>query len=276
MKTDISKITEVLRPLFPYPPDVALVLGSGLGDFAKTLENRREVLTAELPDYPRSTVPGHVGAIVTGEIAGKKLLCFQGRIHLYEGYSVEEIVLPIRLAAQSGVRILILTNAAGGISRHLHPGSLMLIEDQIDLQFRRKVDPRAGREGMPRKFERGRMFSDGVPFSERLMRIAEGAALEMGIQIRRGVLGALLGPSYETPAEVRMWSLIAVDAACMSTVAEAAEGAHLGMEVLGISCITNRAAGLSGAPLDHAEVIEVANRVKSVFETLLKAIIKEC
>ena len=269
---NLENILHLLRPLFPEPPQGALILGSGLGDFARRLSNNQRISTKNIPGYPRSTVPGHAGAIISGELAGKRLVCFQGRIHLYEGYPVDTVVFPIQVAAALGARILILTNASGGIHRHLEPGSLMLIEDQVDLQFQRTVI--GARRALPLPLGRLRHFAEGSPYSPRLLKIAEDAARQKQIKLHRGVLGALSGPSYETPAEVRMWQLIGVDAACMSTAAEAAEGAGLGMEVLGLSCITNRAAGLSGKPLDHAEVIEVANQVKRPFAKLLTEFIR--
>jgi len=268
-----ESVLKILEPLFPEPPQIALILGSGLGDFARRLRNSQRILTEDIPGYPHSTVPGHAGAIISGELAGKRLVCFQGRIHLYEGYPVETVVFPVQVAAALGAKILILTNASGGIHRNLEPGSLMLIEDQVDLQFR----PRSivgAKHASPLPITRERIYDEGSPYSLRLMEAAESAALRKKIKLHRGVLGALTGPSYETPAEVRMWMRLGVDAACMSTAAEAAEGARLGMEVLGISCITNRAAGLNDKPLDHAEVIVVANRVKKTFAKLLTEIMR--
>jgi purine-nucleoside phosphorylase len=260
---DKKAALDALQSLFHEPPQIALVLGSGLGDFADDLENARRIYTKDIPGYPLSTVEGHAGALVAGEIAGKRLVCFQGRIHLYEGYPVKTVLFPVNLAAALGAKILILTNAAGGIHRHLPPGSLMLIEDHINLQFRSRIH----NPGEP-------ILTVGTPYSERLMDLARNAAIKVQIPLSCGVLGAMTGPSYETPAEVRMWARLGVDAACMSTAPEASEGARLGLEVLGISCITNRAAGLSGKPLDHAEVIATAQRVKGEFKTLLREIIK--
>jgi purine-nucleoside phosphorylase len=259
---DINIILDTLRPLCPQPPQIVLVLGSGLGDFADDLEKARRISTRDIPGYPISTVEGHTGAIVAGEIAGKRLVCFQGRVHFYEGYPPEAVLFPVNLAAALGAKVLILTNAAGGIHRHLHPGSLMLIEDHINLQFR-------NRQRHPGES----LQTVGTPYSERLLELAQRAALQARIPLHCGVLGALTGPSYETPAEVRMWVRLGADAACMSTAPEATEGARLGLEVMGISCITNRAAGLSGNKLDHAEVIATANRVKVQFQRLLREII---
>ncbi|TKJ41285.1 purine-nucleoside phosphorylase [candidate division LCP-89 bacterium B3_LCP] len=272
---DVSTITAAVKPIFPNPPEIAMVLGSGLGTFADQLEDRRAVLTQDIPNYPQSTVAGHKGAVISGKLHGKRLICFQGRIHLYEGYSVDQIVLPIRLARELGAKRLILTNAAGGINQHLEPGSLMLIRDHIDLQFRRRIRPGLRESNTPLDIERQPLFVQPTPYSADLRKIAKSVALQLGIGLFPGVLSALTGPSYETPAEVRMQGIMGGDAACMSTVAEAIEGARLGMDVLGISCITNRAAGLHHAPLNHEEVIEVAARVKDDFIALLEGIIEK-
>ncbi len=269
---NLAGILEILRPLFPDPPRIALTLGSGLGDFADTLSGVQKISTADLPGYPQSTVPGHRGYVISGRLHGKRLLCFQGRIHLYEGYSVEQITLPVRIARALGADVMILTNAAGGIGDHLEAGSLMLITDQIDLQFRRRKRPEGS--SAPMRIERERWFGSPSPYSESLQKLATEAALERRIRLARGTLGAMLGPCYETPAEVQMERLLGADAACMSTVAEAAEGARLGMQVLGVSCITNKASGLPGSSLDHEEVIETAARVKGQFISLLDEIIR--
>jgi purine-nucleoside phosphorylase len=268
---DIEKIAAKVKPLFPQAPDIALVLGSGLGDLAEELEETRRIATATLPGYPHSTVPGHKGFIISGKLHDKKLICFQGRIHLYEGYPVEKVVLPIQLASALGATRLIITNAAGGISDHLVPGSLMLITDQIDLQLRLRRRPDSDKS---LSLERARWFQQKSPYSERLQEFAKDAALKCQVRLHPGTLSALLGPSYETPAEARMERILGADAASMSTVAEAAEAARLGMDVVGISCITNKVAGLPGSSLDHDEVIEVAARVKGQFIKLIKEIIR--
>ncbi len=272
---EMPEIIKTLRPLFSAPPVIALVLGSGLGDFAAELEDSSRIQTADLPGYPRSTVEGHSGAIHIGNLHGKSLLCFQGRVHYYEGYSSKQVLLPTRIAHALGAEILILTNASGGIHPKLKPGSFLLIEDQIDLQFRRPEPPRQALI-----IERNPFFSEGSPYSRSLLKIAAEAANRIGVPVQLGVLGVLTGPTYETSSEIRMMRLLGADAVCMSTAPEAAEGAHLGMTVLGISCITNSAAGSShGSPdgfgkLNHEEVIAAANRVSGDFKRLLKEIIK--
>jgi purine-nucleoside phosphorylase len=272
---DLQGILTKLRPLFPVPPKIALVLGSGLGHFAAELEDSRSVRTADLPGYPRSTVEGHSGAVYAGKLHGKSLLCFQGRVHYYEGYSSAQILLPARIAHALGAEIFILTNASGGIHPRLKPGSFLLLEDQIDLQFRRPEPLHCTLES-----ERAPFLRDGSPYSRRLLQIAAEAAERIGIPIHSGILAVVTGPSYETPAEISMMRFLGADAVCMSTAPEAVEGARLGMEVLGISCVTNSSAGSThGQPselkkLDHGDVIAAANRVSDDFKRLLKEIIQ--
>lgn len=236
-------------------PTIGVVLGSGLGDFADSLVDRIAIPTAEIPGYPRSTVEGHKGQIVFGSLGGKALLVFQGRIHFYESGDLDTVVYPIRVAKELGIRSIILTNAAGGLSRTFSPGDLMVITDHINFTFERL---------------KGFMSSTNRHvYSERLIRQAEEAAHSAGITIRKGVYVGLKGPSYETASEVEMLARCGGDAVGMSTVFEASLAASLGMEVLGISCITNLGTGISSQKLSHAEVTEVGNRVKTVFSTLL-------
>lgn len=271
-RIEFTPILERLTSIFPQSPEICVVLGSGLGAFANRLEGKRIIPTSEIPNYPQSTVKGHEGAVVSGIIAGRRLLCFQGRIHLYEGYKVEEVILPIQIAYYSGAKILILTNAAGGINPKLRVGSFMLISDHLDFQFQLRVRPE--KEVNPEKeIERLPFYSHPFIYSERLREIAQITASSENIEVFAGVLGAVSGPTYETPAEVRMLKKIGVDAACMSTVAEASEGARLGMEVLGISCISNRAAGLKTTPLSHAEVIRTSKMMENQFTRLLEGFI---
>jgi len=266
----LDKIVKSVQHLFAEPPKVAVILGSGLGGFADELESPAKISTSEIAGYPRSTVPGHEGFIISGRLHGKRIVCFQGRIHLYEGYEVEQVILPVQLAASLGARRLIITNASGGINEHLSPGSLMLITDQINFQFRRRVAP----ERIPLTSERFSSFPDSSPYSAKLQKLALDTAVQQKIHLFPGTLGAVLGPTYETPAEIKMLRHIGADATSMSTVAEAAEAARLGMKVLGISCVTNKAAGLPGSTLDHDDVIAVADRVRDDFIRLLKSIIK--
>jgi purine-nucleoside phosphorylase len=257
-----------LEHIFPWRPQTALILGSGLGAFADELQDAVAVSTKELEGYPQSTVLGHAGRIVLGKVKQAKVLCFQGRIHLYEGYTPHEVTLPVRIAHHFGCQTLIVTNAAGGIDPHLEPGDLMLIEDHINLQFRNPL--------RDHDLETEERFVDmSEPYDRGLMELAMVVALAQGITLKRGVLGAILGPSYETPAEVRMLSHLGADAACMSTVPEVILANALGLRVLGISCITNPAAGVSPTPLRHSEVQAVAARVSQRFRTLLTAILEK-
>jgi purine-nucleoside phosphorylase len=257
-----------LEHIFPWRPQTALILGSGLGAFADELQDAVAVSTKELEGYPQSTVLGHAGRIVLGKVKQAKVLCFQGRIHLYEGYTPHEVTLPVRIAHHFGCQTLIVTNAAGGIDPHLEPGDLMLIEDHINLQFRNPL--------RDHDLETEERFVDmSEPYDRGLMELAMEVALAQGITLKRGVLGAILGPSYETPAEVGMLSHLGADAACMSTVPEVILANALGLRVLGISCITNPAAGVSPTPLRHNEVQAVAARVSQRFRTLLTAILEK-
>jgi purine-nucleoside phosphorylase len=240
-------------------PTIAIVLGSGLGDFADSMADRIALPTAEIPGYPLSTVEGHKGQLVFGSVKAKPLLAFQGRIHFYESGELDTVLYPIRVAKELGVRSIILTNAAGGLNRTFSPGDLMVITDHINFTFGRLKG-----------------FSSSTArcvYSERLIRKAEEAAHSSAITIRKGVYVGLKGPSYETASEVEMLTRCGGDAVGMSTVFEASLASSLGMEVLGISCITNLGTGISSAKLSHAEVTDVGNRVKATFASLIADII---
>jgi purine-nucleoside phosphorylase len=245
-----------LRSKLSAPPDIALVLGSGLGDYAETLPHRLIFPSGGIPCYPRSTVSGHRGQIVFAELAGRKLIAFQGRIHLYECNDLSMVLFPIAVAAELGAGTLVVTNAAGGINRQFAPGDLMLITDQIDLTFHAPGIP--GDRGGNRD-----MFDPGL--TEHASRLAA----VRGFPVRRGVYAAVEGPSYETAAEVEMIHRLGGDAVGMSTVKEVALASALGMRVLGISCITNKATGIGPSKLNHEEVTEMASRVKVNFANLL-------
>ncbi|HMK38924.1 MAG TPA: purine-nucleoside phosphorylase [Bacteroidota bacterium] len=245
-----------LRSKLPAPPDIALVLGSGLGDYAEVLPHRLIFPSGAIPSYPRSTVPGHKGQIVYAELAGRRLIAIQGRVHLYECNDIAMVLLPVAVAAALGAGTLIVTNAAGGINRELIPGDLMLITDQLDLTFHA-----AGIPG-----ERG---SRAELFDPALVEHASRHASRRGLPLRRGVYAAVKGPSYETAAEVDMIRRLGGDAVGMSTVKEVALASALGMRVMGISCITNRATGTGGSKLNHEEVTDVARRVKTNFANLV-------
>jgi purine-nucleoside phosphorylase len=249
-------------------PALGIVLGSGLGDFTSRLSEGLSIPYADIPGWPPSAVVGHAGRLVAGTLAGRRVLALSGRAHVYEGHDYQTVAFPTRVLGALGVRVLVLTNAAGGIDPRLTPGTLMLIEDHINLMG---GNPLTG----PNDDRFGSRFPDMTEvYSRRLRGIAQAAADARGITLAGGVYVALHGPSYETPAEIRYLRAIGADAVGMSTVPEAIVGRHMGMEVLGISCITNAAAGVLPSPLDHGEVMAVAARVRGEFGSLLEGIIE--
>jgi len=246
---------------------VALVLGSGLGGFADDLEDAVAIPYQEIPGFVPSTATGHAGRLVIGKIDRVSVLAMQGRVHFYEGYSLEEVTFPIRTFKLLGIKTLILTNAAGGINVELSQGALMVISDHLNLMG---VNPLRGIND--ERF--GPRFPDmSEVYSRELQEAVIGEASEMGIDLRRGIYGALPGPSYETPAEIHMLRTFGADAVGMSTVPEAIVARQMGMDVLGISCITNMAAGISDQPIDHEEVMETGQRVRATFTQLLRQLI---
>lgn len=250
-----------------YRPTIGMVLGSGLGDFADTLEDAVRIPYAEIPDFPVPTAPGHVGALVFGKKQGREVVVLQGRIHFYEGLSQKEITLPVRVLATIGVKQLVLTNAAGGVNLAFKPGTLMLISDHINYSG---ANPLIG----PNLDDFGPRFPDVTDlYTAALRRRIKEAAAEAGLPLEEGVYMMFSGPNYETPAEVRMAKIVGADAVGMSTVPEALVAGHCGMEIAGISCITNIAAGLSDQKLDHSEVLEIADRVHDTFQNLLDIIL---
>jgi purine-nucleoside phosphorylase len=258
-------------------PKIAVVLGSGLGAFADRLADAEKIAYEKIPGFPRATAIGHAGKLVVGTLNGGKLnagkvgavpvAVLQGRVHLYEGHSAREVVFPVRVLRRMGIRSVILTNAAGGIGENLQPGELVLIRDHINLQG---VNPLAGANDE----NWGPRFPDMTyAYSEKYREIARAEAHKLGIELREGVYAAMAGPSYETPAEIRCLKTIGADLVGMSTAAETIAARHAGMNVLGISCVTNLAAGLGGRPLDHAEVLAVGQRVQDELGKLLSGVI---
>ena len=248
-------------------PQIALVLGSGLGAFADEFTGATRIPYAEIPYFPRSTAIGHAGQLVVGKVGAIPIAGMQGRVHLYEGYSAKDAVFPIRVFARTGVKAVILTNAAGGIKREFTQGRLVVISDHINLQG---VNPLTG----PNDERFGLRFHDMTSAYDKKFRdMAVGEGNRLGIVIDEGVYAALAGPSYETPAEIRYLRTIGADLVGMSTVPEVIAARHSGMRVLGISCVTNAAAGILDQPLNHIEVLETAEHVKGQFISLLKAVI---
>ena len=249
-------------------PGVAVVLGSGLGDFADTLQNSVAMPYEELPHWPASNVVGHAGRLVVGDVAGKRIAALSGRVHFYEGHDIATVAFATRVMGRLGVKQIILTNAAGGINTRLTPGALMIIDDHINMLG---SNPLIG----PNDERLGVRFPDmSEVYSRRLRGITEEAARTKGVAVAHGVYVAIHGPSYETPAEIRYFRTIGADAVGMSTVPEAIAARHMGMEVLGISCITNMAAGVLPQPLVHDEVVEPAHRVRGSFISLLEGVIE--
>jgi purine-nucleoside phosphorylase len=251
----------------PLRPTIGLVLGSGLGAFADTLTDATRVPYADIPSFPESTAIGHAGRLVIGNAGAVPVAAMQGRVHQYEGYYAQEVVLPIRVFARMGIKAVILTNAAGGINPGYSQGALVLLRDHINLQG---TNPLVGANDD--RF--GVRFPDMTQAYSRAYRaIAREEAAALGITLHEGVYAAMLGPSYETPAEIEYLRRIGADLVGMSTVAEVIAARHAGMNVLAISCVTNMAAGILDQPLSHAEVMETGERVKSTFEALLRAVL---
>jgi purine-nucleoside phosphorylase len=248
--------------------DVALVLGSGLGDFAEGVGEATGVPYQQIPHWPASAVIGHAGRLVTGVCRGRRVLALSGRAHFYEGHSLATVTFATRVVGALGIKRLILTNAAGGINTRFTQGALMVIDDHINLLG---SNPLIG----PNDDRFGLRFPDmSEVYSRRLRAIADEAAGAIGLGIEHGVYVAVHGPSYETPAEIRAFRTLGADAVGMSTVPEAIVARHMGLEVLGISCITNMAAGILPEPLHHTEVMETARRVRAEFIALLEGIIE--
>ncbi len=247
--------------------DVAVVLGSGLGDFAEQLGGALTIPYGDIPHWPASRVMGHAGNLVAGTLAGKKVLALSGRVHAYEGHDLQTVTFAVRALGRLGIPRVILTNAAGGISPNCARGALMVIDDHINLLGN---NPLVG----PNDERLGLRFPDMTyVYSPRLRTIADDTAKAIGVPIQHGVYIAVLGPSYETPAEIRAFRTLGADAVGMSTVPEAIAARHMGLEVLGISCITNAAAGVFPEPLHHSEVMETTQQVKGQFISLLEGII---
>ena len=246
---------------------VALILGSGLGAFADTLEDARAIPYSEIPGFARPTVEGHAGRLVVGRVGGTTVAAMQGRFHFYEGYTLEEVTFPIRTLGLLGAKSLVLTNAAGGLNNSYEQGSLILISDHLNLMG---TNPLLGKND--ERF--GARFPDMTEVYDReYQEVAIAEAREMGLELRRGIYAALPGPSYETPAEIRMLRHLGADAVGMSTVPEAIVARHMGLRVLGFSCITNMAAGVLDKPIVHDEVIETGERVRETFAELLRRVI---
>lgn len=263
-----SDLIKHLQDEIPFVPEVALILGSGLGDFADSIEKVKSIPTTSLPCYPESTVEGHKGYLHFAKHNDKKLLIFQGRIHFYEGYDISESVLPVHIAKELNCKSIIITNAAGGVNQYFKPGDLMLIDSFNSFNLKNELSQLFDTN---EKFYRSAL--SGFP-SKNINSIIKQASLQEGIDLKEGVYWYCKGPSYETPAEVKMIGLVGGDAVGMSSAHEALYAAANGIEVGSISCITNFAAGISSEALNHQEVMDIAVLVKPKFERLVKKIIE--
>ena len=248
------------------PVSIGMILGSGLGELANELEDAVAVPYSEIPHFPVSTVPGHAGRLVAGMLGGKRVLVMQGRFHYYEGYSMDIVVFPVQMMRVLGIRNLLVTNAAGCVNTAWQPGDLMLISDHI------KLIPDNPLRGANIAELGDRFFDMSTAYSAQLRAMAREQASKLGLVVREGVYQLFTGPSFETAAEVRFARACGSDAVGMSTVPEVIAARHAGMEVLGISCLTNMAAGILNQPLNHEEVLETGERVKTQFAALVKVI----
>lgn len=264
----LDEATGVVRARTGLGPSIGVVLGSGLGAFADALEDRVAVPYGEIPHFPTSTVAGHGGALVVGRSRGVPVAVLKGRVHFYEGYTLDQVVFPVRVLGRLGVRTLVVTNAAGAINPAFAPGDLMVIQDHVNLLG----NPLLG----PNEEALGPRFPDMSEAYDRGLRdAAEAACRAAGAPCRRGVYVALPGPSYETPAEIRAFRALGADAVGMSTVPEVIAARHMGMRVVGLSCLTNMAAGVTDRKLDHREVLETGERVKGALLEVLARVVAE-
>lgn len=267
--TRALETAEHLGKVIGEKPEIAIVLGSGLGTLTDALETKNELQYKEIPNFPQTTVEGHEGKLVWGKLSGKNVLMMKGRFHHYEGYEAWQLVFHIRVFKLLGIDDLLVTNAAGGINKAFKPGDLMLIKDHISF-----FAPSPLRGINEEQF--GVRFPDmSEAYSKELVETAKKAAVMCSIDLKEGIYAFAQGPMYETPAEIRAFSMLGADAVGMSTVPEVITARHAGLKVMGISCITNMAAGVLDKPLNHNEVMETAKMAEAKFQTLVKSIIKE-
>lgn len=265
----IQESAEYIKSKINNTPEIGLILGSGLGVLGDEIENPVIIKYDEIPNFPVSTVEGHSGQLVIGNLEGKFVIAMQGRFHFYEGYSMETVTFPVRVMKELGVKTVIVTNAAGGANKDFKPGDLMIIKDHINLSGNNPlIGPNDNRLGV--------RFPDmSTAYTPKYRELAKECAKELGIEVQEGVYTFFSGPTYETPAEIRFAQTIGSDAVGMSTVPEVIVARHSGLDVVGISCITNMAAGILDQPLNHEEVIETTQKVKSEFLSLVKSIVNK-
>ncbi|PTY78624.1 purine-nucleoside phosphorylase [Heyndrickxia sporothermodurans] len=264
----IEQASLFLKEKFSNQPKIGLILGSGLGVLADEIENPLKIQYKDIPNFPISTVEGHAGQLVFGKLSGKDVVAMQGRFHYYEGYSFDQVTFPVRVMKELGVEVLVVTNAAGGVNKDYEPGDLMIISDHINNMG---SNPLIG----PNDARFGARFPDmSEAYNKELRSQAKEIASQLNIKIQEGVYVGNTGPTYETPAEVRMIRTLGGDAVGMSTVPEVIVARHAGLKVLGISCISNMASGILDQPLTHDEVIETTEKVRADFLTFVKEIVK--
>ena len=258
----MNKTIEYLNKQTDLRPEIGIILGSGLGDFAETIENAVSIPYKDIPGFKQSTVQGHSGELIFGTLAGKNIVAMKGRIHFYEGVDMADVVFPTKILCELGIKTLIVTNAAGGVNEGFEPGDLMIITDHINFNGKNPlIGPNEGK---------GERFPDmSYAYDPKLAALANSTAEALKIKHQSGVYMYMTGPSYETPAEVRMARILGADAVGMSTVPEVIIANHRGVKVIGISCITNMAAGILDQPLEHEEVIEISARVADDFKALV-------
>jgi len=268
MNLKLEEATKYIQDRSNIKPAAAIILGSGLGEFADTLQDAVKIPTSEIPHYPKSTVEGHRGFLVFGKHAGVPVLAVQGRTHFYEGYPIQDVAFIVRIMQALGIKALLVTNAAGGINLGFKPGDLMVITDHINFLFR---NPLTGKN----EYEGPRFPDMSNAYDRNMSEQVERMALQRGVAVRKGVLFVSSGPSYETAAEVRMIRRLGGDAASMSTVPEVITAVQAGIKVIGISCITNAATGVTAQKLSHEEVTQTANLVREKFLILVRGIIED-
>lgn len=265
----INESAEYIKSKIDVVPTIGLILGSGLGVLADEIENPVEISYHDIPNFPVSTVEGHKGQLVIGKLQGKNVVAMQGRFHYYEGYAMQETTFPVRVMKALGVETVFVTNAAGGVNTEFKPGDLMIIKDHINFGG---YNPLIGKNDD----RLGVRFPDmSTAYTPQYIELTRKCAKELGIDVKEGVYTFFTGPTYETPAEVRMARIMGSDAVGMSTVPEVIVASHSGLKVVGISCITNMASGILDQPLNHEEVIETTQRVKQQFLSLVKKIVSE-
>ena len=268
MTEQVRQIVEIIRKKTDFVPAIAIVLGSGLGDYGESMDVVCEIPYSDLPDFPVSTVSGHVGRFLLGYIDEVPVVCMQGRVHVYEGYTTHQVALPIRVMHALGAKVLFESNAAGGIKDTYRPGTLALITDHISMFV---PNPLIG----PNDDEEGVRFPDMTEvYDRRLRTIMQQAAISCGVMLDQGIYCQLPGPSFETPAEIRMIHMLGADMVGMSTVTEVIVARHMGMRICGISLITNFAAGISALPISHEEVYETAQKASERFKSVVTAAVK--